>query len=47
MEVRVERDARARFGSGSLHDVHIIRAAHADISHMDHIPPSARKQSGG
>jgi hypothetical protein len=32
MEIRVERDTNARFGSGSLHDVHIISATHLPIS---------------
>jgi hypothetical protein len=43
MEIRVERDADARFGSGSLQDVHIISAAHADFGYVDHVPTSLRQ----
>jgi hypothetical protein len=44
MEVRVQRDADARFGSSSLQDVPIIGAAHADFGHVDHVPAGLRKQ---
>ena len=47
MEVRVKRDADARLGSGSLQDIHIISAAHADFGHVNHVPASLHQQSGG
>src|ERR1700733_409611 len=47
MEICVERDANARFGSGMLQDVDIISAAQSDLGHMDHVPANLNKQSGG